>query len=132
MTPDERESLVYLDADDALAVVDLMGFNLRDLGLFLSALSRPQMSAFGADAYPDLATKASAMFQSLVGNPALLDGNKRIAVVLTWTFLLNNGIRLEHTENEAYDFVVAAASSDLDFDDITEWFRTHARPADGT
>ena len=47
---------------------------------------------------------AAALFESLVRNHPLLDGNKRLAVVLTWTFLLNNGRALEHDEDDAYDF----------------------------
>ena len=62
-------------------------------------------------------------------NHPLFDGNKRLAVVLTWTILLNNGFRLEHTEDEAYDFTVSAAARELILDDIRDWFAEHLRPA---
>ena len=62
-------------------------------------------------------------------NHPLLDGNTRLAVVLTWTFLLNNGFRLEHTEDDAYDFTIAAASGELTLQEIREWLSSHLRPA---
>jgi len=119
----------YLTDDEAFAVVDRLGFHLRDAGLLSSAIARPRTTVFGEDAYPDLATKAAALFESLVRNHPLLDGNKRLAVVLTWTFLLNNGFRLEHTEDDAYDFTIAAASGELTLQEIREWLSSHLRPA---
>jgi death-on-curing protein len=119
----------YLTDDEAFAVVDRLGFHVRDAGLLSSAIARPRTTVFGEDAYPDLATKAAALFESLVRNHPLLDGNKRLAVVLTWTFLLNNGFRLEHTEDDAYDFTIAAASGELTLQEIREWLSSHLRPA---
>jgi death on curing protein len=119
----------YLTDDEAFAVVDRLGFHVRDAGLLSSAIARPRTTVFGEDAYPDLATKAAALFESLVRNHPLLDGNKRLAVVLTWTFLLNNGFRLEHTEDDAYDFTIAAASGELTLQEIRGWLSSHLRPA---
>jgi len=119
----------HLTDDEAFAVVDRSGFHVRDAGLLSSAIARPRTTVFGEDAYPDLATKAAALFESLVRNHPLLDGNKRLAVVLTWTFLLNNGFRLEHTEDDAYDFTIAAASVELTLQEIREWLSSHLRPA---
>ena len=68
----------YLDADDLLtiaryAVGDEVA--VRDHGLLASAAARPQASAFGADAYPELSLKAAALLHSLAGNHPLVDGN---------------------------------------------------------
>lgn len=115
----------FLTDDEAWAVVQRLGFHVRDVGLLQSALARPRTTVFGDDAYPDLVTKAAAMFESLVRNHPLLDGNKRLAVVLTWTFLSVNGTELAHTEDDAYDFVIAAAAGRLTLADITTWFRSH-------
>lgn len=53
------EQLLYFGslAYDAPVIV-------RDRGLIESALLRPQASAFGEDAYPDVWTKAAALLQS--------------------------------------------------------------------
>jgi len=125
---DPGEPTDYLTDEEAWAVVAHLGFHIRDAGLLSSAIARPRTSAFGADAYPDLATKAAALFESLVRNHPLLDGNKRLAVVLTWTFLLNNRVALEHDEDDAYDFTIAAASGQLTLDDIRGWFAGRMRP----
>ena len=117
----------FLTDDEAFAVVHRLGFHVRDAGLLSSALARPRTTVFGEDAYPDLATKTAAMFESLVRNHPLLDGNKRLAVVLTWTFLLNNGFRLEHTEDDAYDFTIAAAEGKLTIDAMRDWFAARMR-----
>lgn len=121
----------YLTDDEAWAVVAHLGFHIRDAGLVSSAIARPRTTVFGDDAYPDLATKAAALFESLVRNHPLLDGNKRLAVVLTWTFLLNNGFALEHSEDDAYDFTIAAAAGQLSLDDIRDWFAARTRPDEG-
>jgi len=131
VTSDPDDSFDYLTDDEAFAVVDHLGFHIRDAGLLSSAIARPRTAVFGEDAYPDLPTKAAALFESLVRNHSLLDGNKRIAVVLTWTFQLNNGYALEHDEDDAYDFTIATASGQLTLDDIRDWFAARIRADPG-
>ena len=90
---------------------------VRDPGLLESALARPRASAFGADAYPTLETKAAALAHSLARNHALVDGNKRLTLAATIAFLGVNGRRLTFSNDEAYDFIVGLASGL--FDDVT-------------
>jgi death-on-curing protein len=86
---------------------------LRDAGLLEAALARPRATVFGRDAYPSLDEKAAAVLQSLVGNHALVDGNKRIGFACTAVFLAVNGAPLTLSEAAAYDLVMAVASGDL-------------------
>ncbi len=67
----------YLDRDIVELATQLLGDPppIRDIGLLGSAVARPQTTAFGEDAYPDIWTKASALLQSIVCNQALVDGN---------------------------------------------------------
>jgi death-on-curing protein len=67
---------------------------LSDLGLLESAMARPQVSAFGADAYPDIVSKAAALLHSLVLNHPFSDGNKRTGVLAMLVFIDLNGYRL--------------------------------------
>lgn len=122
------DAVDYLDLDDAMVIVEDQGFSVRDGGLLGSALARPQASAFGEDAYPDLMTKTAALFESLVRNHALVDGNKRIAVLLNWTFLQMNGVRLVHSEDDAYDFTIAVAAGERTLEQIRDWFAAHIVP----
>lgn len=115
------DDVQYLDLQDALAIADLLGVGqVRDTGLLDAALHRPAASAFGRDAYPDLAAKAGAMFESLVRNHPLVDGNKRLAWTATVVFLRLNGAELGRPGDDvAYAFVVDAAAGRLDLDEIT-------------
>lgn len=72
----------YLSVEETLEInAEVMAGRhvLRDRALLESAVARPQASAFGVDAYPDLASKAAALLDSLVLNHASVDGNKRTA-----------------------------------------------------
>ena len=113
-----NEGLVeYLDMDDLLLIGrDAVGGEVvvRDYGLLESALARPQTTVFGADAYPDLATKAAALLHSLARNHPLVDGNKRLAWLATYVFLDINGYRVTATDDEVVEFVLAVAAGELD------------------
>jgi hypothetical protein len=81
-----NEPVEFLDLDDVLGLaVTLFGDPLpvRDIGLLGSAAARPQTTAFGDDAYPDIWTKAAALLHSIVKNHALVDGNKRLGWLAT-------------------------------------------------
>ncbi|MCW3156779.1 type II toxin-antitoxin system death-on-curing family toxin [Micropruina sonneratiae] len=102
----------YLSLEDVLALIgDLQVGPIRDIGLLDSAVHRPQVSVFGADAYPDIDDKAAVLLESLVRNHALVDGNKRIGWLATVVFYGVNGITLEAPDDDAYDLVIAIASS---------------------
>ena len=93
---------------------------IRDVGLLGSAAARPQATAFGEDAYPNVVTKAAAMLQSIVNNHALVDGNKRLGWLATAVFLELNGVKASRASNdEVYEFVIWVAASNPDLDDIT-------------
>jgi death-on-curing protein len=57
---------------------------------------------------------ASALMHSLAGNHALVDGNKRLALLATAVFLRINGYRLDMTDDEAFDLTVSVAAGQLD------------------
>ena len=74
------EPVEYLDLDDLIDLATgLLGdpLPIRDVGLLGSAAARPQTTAFGEDAYPDLWAKAASLLQSILKSHALVDGNKR-------------------------------------------------------
>jgi death-on-curing protein len=84
------------------------------MGLLEAALARPQATAFGSDAYPDLDAKAAALLHSVARNHALVDGNKRLALASVIAFYGVNGRRLTLTNDEAYELVMAVADGTLD------------------
>lgn len=115
----------YLEPEQGLAVVARMGLHVRDQGLFLSALARPAMSAFGKHAYETLELKASALMSSLARNHALFDGNKRTAWVLTVAFLNLNGVDVDMTQDEKFVLILSVAQGDLELDEIAAVFARH-------
>ena len=122
--------MIYLTLAELLHVAErTLGGEpaLRDIGLLESALARPQATAFGSDAYPDLGSKAAALLHSLVRNHALVDGNKRLALAGVIGFYGVNGRRLTLTNDDAYHLIMAVADGTLDAVD-----EVAARLADAT
>ena len=126
------EPMEFLDLDDLVELArGLVGDPppIRDIGLLGSAAARPQTTAFGENAYPDLVTKAAALLQSIVNNHALGDGNKRLGWLATAVFLELNGIKASRTPNDdVYELVVWIAASNPDLDEITTRLRRVVRP----
>lgn len=109
--------MIYLDVDDLLYIAErVLGApaKLRDVGLLEAAAVRPRASPFGEDAYRDVHEKAAALLQSVVGNHALVDGNKRLGLAAAIAFYGLNGRRLTMTNDEAYDFIMSIASGAVD------------------
>jgi death on curing protein len=109
----------FLDLDDLLQLVrDLKAGPVHDVGLLDSAVTRPKSSAFGDDAYPNLALKAAALLHSIARNHALIDGNKRLAWLATVVFLDLNGHRPDLTSDAAFDLVMDVAEGKADVEEI--------------
>jgi death on curing protein len=107
----------YLDVDDLLTIAQYAiggEVAVRDHGLLASATARPQASAFGADAYPELHLKAAALLHSLARNHPLVDGNKRLAWLATYVFLEINGHPPLASQDDVFDLVMAVAAGTLD------------------
>ncbi len=117
----------HLGLDDLLEIAAIaVGGDVvvRDHGLLASAAARPRTTVFGEDAYPDLHLKAAALLHSLAGNHALVDGNKRLAWLATYTFLAVNGVEVITTDDEVVKFVVAvAAGEEPELEPIADWLR---------
>ncbi len=122
-----NESVEYLSAEDLVELARrLLGDPppIRDVGLLGAAAARPQASAFGEDAYPDIWTKAAALLHSVVNNHPLVDGNKRLGWLATAVFLELNDASVSTAANDAvYDLVMTVASTDLTVDDIADALR---------
>jgi len=109
--------VIYLTLPELLYVAERTlgpGYTVRDYGLLEAALFRPQATAFGKDAYPDLDTKAAALLHSIARNHALIDGDKRLALAAIIAFCGLNGRRLTLTNDAAYNLVMNVAAGELD------------------
>ncbi len=116
---------VYLTLEDVLGYVERSGWVLRDLGLLDAAFHRPQASLFGREAYPTLASKAAALLHSLAQNQALLDGNKRLAVVCVDVFVNVNDRRVMASEDALFDLMIEVAGGLGDIPTIARRLEIH-------
>ena len=121
---DPAPAVEYLSLEDLLDLVAVLDAGpVRDLGLLDSACHRPRSGIFGREAYPTLAGKAAALLHSLAGNHALVDGNKRLALLATVVFLRINGYRLDLADDEAFDLIISVAGGQLDVEGIEKRLR---------
>lgn len=103
---------------------------LRDFGLLDAALARPQMSAFGQDAFPTLHEKAATLLYGLARNHPFLDGNKRTAWTATAVFYMVNGLLVHADQGEIVGLVVDTAEGQADVPTIAARLKPWAQPFD--
>ncbi len=95
---------------------------LRDEGLLLSALARPQnIEAYTEDA--DLAALAGAYAFGIAKNHPFIDGNKRTALAVMRTFILLNGGNFVATQEDKYITFLSLADGSLSEEELVIWIR---------
>ena len=105
-----RESLVRFGGSDGL----------RDEGLMLSALARPEnIRVYEPDA--DIFRLAAAYCTGIVKNHPFIDGNKRTALVVMRTFLQLNGYNFNATQEEKYLTFLKLAEGNLSEEELANW-----------
>lgn len=100
---------------------------IRDIKLLESALSRPFQTFDKKDLYPTPVEKAAAIIESILKNHPFIDGNKRTGYVLMRLLLIESGLDILATQNEKYEFVIAIAKGNYQFDDIAKWINKKIR-----
>ena len=97
------------------------GSGLRDEGLLLSALARPEnLVAYGD---PDVAALAAAYAFGIARNHPFVDGNKRTALVTAAVFLLENDHELVASEADAALTFLALAAGEVTEEALADWIR---------
>ena len=86
-------------------------FETRYPNILESCLEQPFQSFDGEDLYPDQYLKAALMFYLVIKNHPFRNGNKRMAIALTLTFLYLNGQMLYITNADLYNIALNVASS---------------------
>jgi len=94
---------------------------LRDEGALESALTAGENRQYYEGA--DLATCAATYAYHLSQAHAFIDGNKRIAVAVSETFLEVNGARLEMTNDEIVELFLSIAAGRLTRDNVEKVFQ---------
>jgi death on curing protein len=99
---------------------------IRDEGLLLSALARPEnINAYEPDA--DIFRLAAAYCTGIVKNHPFIDGNKRTGTLAAIAFLGLNDVQVEFDEPEIAAVIIALAASEIAEDDLATWLRRAAK-----
>jgi len=97
------------------------GQGIRDEGLLESALARPQnLAAYGE---PDLSDLAASYAYGLAKNQPFVDGNKRTALVVCETFIIDNGKSLLASDAELAVIFEELAGGGISEKELAEWLR---------
>lgn len=118
----------YLDLETLLPQLERIGFKVKDPGLLGSALARAESSAFGQDAYQTLWEKSAALFDSIIKNHAMFDGNKRTAWIAVNIFLQLNQMKLRADADSAFELILGVARKQINLQEAANWFDGHSAP----
>lgn len=91
---------------------------VKQSDLLESAINRPKQSAFGEDAYPSIAEKAAALFESIAKNHVFYNANKRTALASLIVFLKLNSYQWLMSIEDEQDFVVDVVNHKYTFEQI--------------
>jgi death on curing protein len=97
------------------------GQGVRDDGLLDSALQRPQNKL--AYETPDLVELAAAYAFGIARNHPFIDGNKRTALVTSFTFLYVNGLKVVTSQEENTKKFMALAAGAIEEKELADWFK---------
>ena len=105
---------------------------LLEEGRLDAALDSPKNRFHYASVTPDVFQLAAAYAYALTRDHPFVDGNKRMALVVSGVFLELNGFRLEASEGEAYSATDALANGELDDEQFANWLRDSSKRMSAT
>jgi|688.fasta_scaffold155348_2 death-on-curing protein len=118
---------VWVTEEDCLSFHDKLlarfggASGVRDKGLLLSALARPQ-HVFAYEK-PSLFDLAAAYAHGIVKNHPFIDGNKRSGFLAAALFLEANGMRFTGDERDAVIQTLALAAGESTLQDFSTWLQ---------
>lgn len=119
----DKEDIIFLHN---MLIQEFGGLHgIRDKKLLDSALNAPFQTFDREELYPGLVAKASALCYGLISNHAFQDGNKRIGVLATLTFLDINGVEVEATNEDLIELGRQVASGEMALEQVSEWILKH-------
>ena len=95
--------------------------NVRDIALLNSALESAFATFDGQELYPTKQEKGAHIGFSLISNHAFVDGNKRIGMLVMFTYLELNGVVLRPSNAEFARVGLALAAGEMKYEDLLDW-----------
>jgi len=118
----QAEAVLIFHAECLLEFGGMPG--IRDQGAIESALARPKnLFAYGE---LDLYDVAAAYSAGLCQNHGFVDGKKRIGFITAYTFLYDNGVKIEAEQAEVIAAMLELADHKLDEAGYAAWLRDHS------
>jgi death-on-curing protein len=125
---------LWMDTADAVIAHDLElaahggSTGIRDQGLLESALARPKNIWAYAEAPPSLPRLAAAYAFGISANHPFVDGNKRTALVVSFSFLDVNGLEVTASQEDAFLTILGLAAGEITEDQLAAWFERNTGP----
>ena len=91
-----------------------------------SALARP-VNRFAYEGVEDIVELAAVYAVGIAKNHPFIDGNKRAAFACMGLFLLENGLSLETTDEDATLTMLKVAAGEMDIDALSAWLRANVQ-----
>jgi len=117
----------YLTIIEVMAIhqdqIDRYGgsVGVRDETLLEAALLRPR-----AGYYNNLVEEAAALWESLAQNHPFIDGNKRTAFAVTYSFLAVNNVHITSDADEIFAFISGLyQENSFRFDRLAAWLHSN-------
>lgn len=98
---------------------------MRDLGLLESALARLKNLLGYSEQTPSLARLVAAYAKEIVANHPFVDGNKRTALIVSFTFLRLNGLQLTASKVDRVITFWRVAAGEITESELALWFAKH-------
>ncbi len=83
-------------------------------------VKRPQTKVFGHVIYPHPLQRAAVIMHSIVNFHPFVDGNKRMALLATYYYLIWNGYTF-NIPRDADDFTIMVAKDKLGLNEVLQW-----------
>ncbi len=85
-------------------------------------INRPKTKIFGVTIYPHVLQRATVNLHTIINFHPFVDGNKRMALLSTYYYLLWNGYTL-NIPKDADDFTIRIAKEHLGLNMILDWLK---------
>lgn len=98
---------------------------IKEPGYLELLADKPFTDYYGTEQYPGLFLKAAVYFEGIATAHVFNDGNKRTAVLVTYTFLSLNGYDLECDWEELFHLSIEVAQGRVPIDNLSVWLEGH-------
>jgi death-on-curing protein len=136
---EETTEPIWLEVHEVLAIYGEIlaesggDFGVLSKGTLESTLNKPKNLYCYEDGV-NLFNLAASYGYGLIKNHCFIDGNKRVALIAVYTFLLINGIELDAFEADAANFFLDLAASvetqDQGMQRLTDWLKHNSQSID--